>query len=149
VDRDCPEVTIFSCAYCGAVPRELALRAGLRLPASVHLIEVPCLSRVQADLILSAFEAGAQGVLLVGCEDHNCHHQGGNQRAKRRFAAMAALLEQVGIPRTRLSLWQGGLGDPRAFLAELNSFLAAIAGSPHQSQVAGGSLDQGAAETTC
>lgn len=119
-------VTLFSCSYCGAVPRELALARGMALPEGVHVVEFPCISRVQTDVVLAAFEAGADGVLLVGCEEGNCHHQDGNTRTLRRFEAMGDLLEQTGIGRERLALWQTGLGQPSAFCARVGEFVERI-----------------------
>jgi coenzyme F420-reducing hydrogenase delta subunit len=82
---------------------------------------------VQGDLVLAAFEGGADGVLLVGCEEGNCHHQGGNMRAVQRLAAIKSLLANTGIGSDRLAFWQGGLGQPTAFVERLHSFVADIA----------------------
>ncbi|NPV09628.1 MAG: hydrogenase iron-sulfur subunit [Anaerolineae bacterium] len=120
------QVTLFSCSYCGAVPRELAVAQGMDIPAEVHVVEFPCISRVQSDVVLAAFEAGADGVLLVGCEEGNCHHQGGNARASRRFQAMQDFLEQIGLGRGRLALWQTGLGQPSQFRTHVNEFVQHI-----------------------
>ena len=81
----------------------------------------------QGDLVLAAFEGGADGVLLVGCEEGNCHHQGGNMRAVQRLAAIKSLLASTGIGSDRLAFWQGGLGQPTAFVERLHSFVADIA----------------------
>ena len=121
-----PSITIYSCSYCGAVPRELAAMWHMPYPVNAHVVEFPCISRVQADLILSAFEAGADGVLLVACEEGNCHHQDGNMRTVKRLEAMRELMDAVGIGGQRLALWQGGLGQPRLFVERLQEFMGTI-----------------------
>lgn len=122
-----PNITLFSCSYCGAVPRELAAIKRIPCPPNVHVVEFPCLSRVQSDLVLAAFESGADGVLLIGCEEGNCHHQGGNMRTIQRLAAIKSLLDNTGIGANRLALWQGGLGQPTAFAERLHTFVTEIA----------------------
>ncbi len=121
-----PSITVYSCAYCGAVPREMAAIERIPYPPEAHIVEFPCISRVQSDVILAAFEAGADGVLLVACEEGNCHHQGGNRRTLQRLEAMHALLAEIGIGAERLGLWQGGLGQPTAFVEQLEGFVESI-----------------------
>lgn len=142
-----PRITVFSCSYCGAVPRELAAVERIPYPSNVHVVEFPCMGRVQGDVVLSAFEAGADGVLLVGCEEGNCHHQGGNLRALRRLAAMQAMLDEVGLGGARLSIWLGGLGQPTRFARRLTDFVGEIASMGESPLKSGGdAVDTSATE---
>ena len=135
-----PSITIFSCAYCGAVPRELAAIRRITYPANVHVVEFPCLSRVYSDVVLGAFESGADGVILVGCEEGNCHHQGGNLRAIQRFPAMRSLLDTTGIGGERLVLWLTGLGQPFVFAEKVREFVDSIAAMGPSPLKSGGNI---------
>ncbi|GAI53191.1 unnamed protein product, partial [marine sediment metagenome] len=46
--------------------------------------------------ILKAFEKGAAGVLVMGCQEGACRHLTGNIRAKERVNYAKDLLEELG-----------------------------------------------------
>ncbi len=50
----------------------------LQYPPNVRIIEVPCTGKVDIIHILQAFEYGADGVIVVGCMEGDCHYQRGN-----------------------------------------------------------------------
>ena len=50
---------------------------------------VPCSGRVEELLMLKAFENGADGVMVVGCLEGDCHYMVGNLRARRRVERVA------------------------------------------------------------
>jgi coenzyme F420-reducing hydrogenase delta subunit len=66
------EVLVFACNWDGWSCIETATNLGLHYPASVKVVKVSCLSRIHAGLILKAFEFGADGVMLLGCEPGRC-----------------------------------------------------------------------------
>ena len=68
-----PQVLVFACNWDGWSCIETAANLGLHYPASVKVVKVSCLSRVHLGLILKAFEFGADGVMLLGCEQGRCH----------------------------------------------------------------------------
>jgi coenzyme F420-reducing hydrogenase delta subunit/NAD-dependent dihydropyrimidine dehydrogenase PreA subunit len=68
------------------------------------LVPVVCIGKVDASDILEAFSKGAEGVLLLGCADGDCHFQDGNQEAKKRFYLLQRILESFGIERERLEV---------------------------------------------
>lgn len=85
-----------------------------------------CSGRVDERLILKAFTAGADGVLVCGCHPGDCHYQKGNLNARRRFTALSPFLEAVGISKDRLRLeWISASEAPK--IAEtVKSFTQAI-----------------------
>jgi F420-non-reducing hydrogenase iron-sulfur subunit len=54
--------------------------------------------------MLDAFNAGADGILILGCPEGDCHYQDGNYEAKKRVYLVRRLLESVGIERERIRI---------------------------------------------
>jgi F420-non-reducing hydrogenase iron-sulfur subunit len=53
---------------------------------------------------MKAFEAGADGVLILGCHPGDCHYAEGNYKTIRRIALLKKILSQLGIEDERLRL---------------------------------------------
>lgn len=96
------EIVAFCCENSAYGAADLAGSRRLRYPQRLRIIPVPCAGRVDTIHILKAFEKGAAGVLLLGCEDGACHHITGNVRSKRRVEYTRMLLKEVGIDERRL-----------------------------------------------
>jgi F420-non-reducing hydrogenase iron-sulfur subunit len=79
---DEPLIVAFCCMYCAYAAADAAGSMRLTYPANVHVILVPCSGRVDELFILQAFENGADGVYVAGCEEGSCHFVNGNLRAK-------------------------------------------------------------------
>lgn len=100
-----PELTAFTCIYCGSMAADTAGSLRLNYPANVKLFRFPCTGKVDVEYILRAFEEGADGVYIVACPIGNCHHVHGNVRATRRLDYARKLLEEVGIEGERLNIF--------------------------------------------
>jgi len=92
----------------------------------MRVIRVMCSGRVDDKLILKAFIAGADGVLVCGCHPGDCHYQKGNLNARRRVTGLQPFLDAVGISKDRLRLeWISASEAPK--IAEtVKSFTQAI-----------------------
>jgi F420-non-reducing hydrogenase iron-sulfur subunit len=66
-------------------------------------------------MILKAFERGADGVMVVGCLEGDCHYLSGNIRAKARVARVKALLDQIGIGGERVAMFNVSAGEGTKF----------------------------------
>jgi coenzyme F420-reducing hydrogenase delta subunit len=53
---------------------------------------------------MKAFEKGADGVLVAGCEEGSCHFKEGNLLAKRRVNYTRDILAEVGLEPERLRM---------------------------------------------
>jgi coenzyme F420-reducing hydrogenase delta subunit len=71
----------------------------------VHEIRVPCAGKLQPEHLLKVFEAGADLVCIVACDETNCHYLEGSRRAKRRIEYVRGLLEELGLGGERLLLF--------------------------------------------
>ena len=61
--------------------------------------------------LLRAFEAGADGVLVLVCPEGHCRYLEGNIRAKKRVEWVQNLLDEIGLNGKRLSICNISLGD--------------------------------------
>lgn len=83
---------------------------------------LPCTGRIEEALILQAFEGGADGVMVVGCLEGDCHYISGNLRAKARVSRVAQILESIGIGGERLRMYNLSAGEGAKFAAYANEF---------------------------
>jgi len=80
----------------------------------IKFIKLPCSSMVKDVFVLRAFEAGADGVVVLVCPEGQCRYVEGNIRAKKRVAWVKNLLDDIGIDGRRLSLSNIAAGDTAA-----------------------------------
>ena len=87
----------------------------MQYPPNIRIIRTPCTGRLEIDLFLRAFEKGADGILVAGCEEGSCHFKEGNLIAKRRVNYTKQLLGEVGMEPERLRMINIGAADARPF----------------------------------
>lgn len=93
-----PRIVCFACKFGWGYATE-------HLGSSTdHVIPVVCIGKVDATEILNAFNSGADGVLLLGCAEDECHFQDGNQEAEKRVYIIGKVLEVFGIAKERLEI---------------------------------------------
>lgn len=100
------KIIVFTCNWS---PFAQANMAGVRkvdLSPSFRMIRLMCLGRIQPAMIFKAFELGADGVLILGCGDKNCHYDFGSKKGKEHFQVTSRLLHLLGIDEKRLKLCQ-------------------------------------------
>jgi len=88
----------------------------LQYPANIHIIRTPCTGKLNVEYFLRAFENGADGVLVAGCEEGSCHFSEGNLVAKRRVNFTRELLSESGLEMERLRMVNIGAADARRFV---------------------------------
>jgi F420-non-reducing hydrogenase iron-sulfur subunit len=98
-------IVAFCCHYCAYAAADLAGSLRIQYPPSVKVIKLPCTGKLDVQHILDAFEQGADGVMVAGCMEGDCHFQQGNFNAKRRVAHAQKLLRQIGIEPERLKMF--------------------------------------------
>lgn len=115
-----PEITAFTCIYCGYMAADTAGALRISYPPNIKLIKLPCTGKVDVEYILEAFEQGADGVYIVACPIGNCHHIQGNVRATKRVAYVRKLLDQIGLGGERVDIFymSGGQGGTFARAAQ-------------------------------
>ena len=117
-----PKIIGFFCNWCSYAAADLAGTSRLKYSPNMRVIRVMCSGRVDERLILKAFTAGADGVLICGCHPGDCHYQKGNLNTKRRITALGPFLEAVGIDKRRLKLeWIAASEAPKV-VETVNTF---------------------------
>jgi F420-non-reducing hydrogenase iron-sulfur subunit len=99
-----PTIVAFCCHYCAYAAADLAGSSRLQYPPNVRIIRTPCTGRLEIDYFMKAFENGADGVLVAGCEEGSCHFKEGNLLAKRRVNYTRDILAEAGLEAERLRM---------------------------------------------
>ena len=76
--------------------------------------------------MLKAFENGADGVMVIGCLEGDCHYVNGNIRARARVERVSAILDQIGIGADRIRMFNLSAGEGSKFAAFANEFVAQV-----------------------
>lgn len=75
---------------------------------------------------MRAFENGADGVLVAGCEEGSCHFIEGNLMAKRRVNYARAILTEVGFEKERLRMVNIGAADAHRFVEIVKDMIETV-----------------------
>ena len=89
-------------------------------------IRVLCGGQISPEMIMRAFHAGADGVLMLGCRDGDCHYIRSGYHATKRAPQVRALLDYVSVHPDRLRLDWVSLGDPSKFTRVMQEFVEAV-----------------------
>ncbi len=109
-----PRVIAFMCNWCTYAGADNAGVARIPSPANILPIRVMCSGRVSPEMVLRAFRAGADGVLVMGCHIGDCHYDSGNHRTLKRMPLLRNLLSYTGVDPERLELvWVSASEAPR------------------------------------
>jgi F420-non-reducing hydrogenase iron-sulfur subunit len=99
-----PRIIAFLCKWCSSAGSDLAGVSRMQYPPNVVPIQVMCSGSVSPLFVLSAFNKGADGVLVSGCHPGDCHYIKGNFYARRRILLLKELMEFVGIEPKRFKM---------------------------------------------
>jgi coenzyme F420-reducing hydrogenase delta subunit len=97
-------IVAYCCHYCAYAAADLAGVLRLRYPAEPRIVELPCTGRIDPLEVLHAFEHGADGVMIAGCLEGDCHFRAGNLNARRRVGHIQQLLTRVGLEPGRIEM---------------------------------------------
>jgi heterodisulfide reductase subunit A len=110
----------FCCEHSAYPAADLAGRLGLHYPENSRIIRVPCAGQVDVFHIMKAFENGAAGVLVMGCEEGACHHITGNTRAKERVKYCNTLLKEAKVDGRSVVMFNLSPNAPHKFVKAAN-----------------------------
>ena len=98
----------------------------LQYPINIRIIRTPCTGKLEVEYFMRAFEDGADGVLVAGCEEGSCHFIEGNLMAKRRVNYTRQLLSEAGFEPERLRMVNIGAADARPFVDIVNDMVETV-----------------------
>ena len=120
-----PKITLFHCINAFDEAAELSLTDMGN--CEIKTVKMGCSSMVKDVFLLRAFEAGADGVIVLVCPEGQCRFLEGNIRAKKRVAWVQNLLDEIGLDGRRLSLANMATGDNAAADQTINNLLKNLA----------------------
>ena len=97
-----PKIVAYVCNWCTYLGADLAGTTRLEYPANVRIVRLPCTGRIDFNLLVKAFEIGADAVLVSGCHPGDCHYTAGNYHARRRWILFRELLDTLGFDLRRV-----------------------------------------------
>ena len=104
----------FVCHWCALGGVDMAGVSRLQYPPNGRLIRVMCSARVPTKLIERAYELGAAGVLVAGCEFPTCHYITGNYACESRIKRARKRLAKKGYNADNLWLtWCSAADGPK------------------------------------
>ena len=72
----------------------------------IFRIMVPCVARLSVVDILSPFELGADGVVIIGCNEGACLYPTADERLLGRVRQAKGVLEEIGLEGERIDYWK-------------------------------------------
>ena len=104
----------FVCHWCALGGVDMAGVSRLQYPPNARLIRVMCSARVPIKLIERAFEMGAAGVLVAGCEFPTCHYISGNYACESRVKRAKKIIAKKGYDPEKLwNVWCSAADGPK------------------------------------
>ncbi|UCE36790.1 MAG: hydrogenase iron-sulfur subunit [Thermoplasmata archaeon] len=115
-----PKIVAFCCHYCSYAAADLAGSMRLDYPTNIKILKIPCTGKVDVLYLLRAFEDGADGVIVAGCEEGTCHFINGNIKAKKKVKYTKKILDDIGLGGDRLEMYNlsAAMGQKFADLAK-------------------------------
>ncbi len=108
------KIIAFVCHWCALGGVDMAGVSRLQYPANARLIRVMCSARVSIKMMQRAFEGGAAGVLVAGCEFPTCHYIEGNYAAEARVKRAKKKLAKAGYDPEKLwNIWCSAADGPK------------------------------------
>lgn len=97
-----PRIIAFCCNWCTYAAADIAGTSRIHYPANVRIVRVMCSGMVDPIYILKAFEMGADGVLIAGCHEVDCHYLNGPPKCDAMFEKIRRVVNTLGLEGERL-----------------------------------------------
>ena len=97
-----PKIIAFCCNWCTYAAADIAGTSRIHYPANVRIVRVMCSGMVDPIYILKAFEMGADGVLIAGCHEVDCHYLNGPLKCDAMFEKLKKVVNVLGLEEERL-----------------------------------------------
>ncbi|UCE75198.1 MAG: hydrogenase iron-sulfur subunit [Methanomassiliicoccales archaeon] len=108
------KILAFCCHWCALGAVDMAGVGRSEYPFNIRIIRVMCVGRVDKSFIMKAYELGAGGILVAGCEFPTCHYITGNYKCKDRIEKLKKKLEKDGKDTDKLWIvWLSAADGPK------------------------------------
>jgi len=103
-----PKILAFCCYPSAYESADMAGEMRLAFPEGLRIVRVPCSGRVDLLYILKAFEMGFDSVIIMACHEDACNYLRGNYRARKRVEYIRSVLEELGLEKERVDIFNMG-----------------------------------------
>lgn len=118
-----PKIVAFCCNWCAYAGADLAGVSRVQYPPNVEIIRTMCSGRLDPAFVVRAFQLGADGVMVAGCHEADCHYISGNRYAQRRVEELYDVLDLAGLGRERLLLKWINANEGTIFAQTIEDFV--------------------------
>ncbi|NSW87617.1 MAG: hydrogenase iron-sulfur subunit [Syntrophobacteraceae bacterium] len=115
-----PKILAFTCNWCAYAAADLAGTARMQYPTNIRVVRVMCSGMVHPNLVMEAFQHGADGVLVMGCHPGECHYQDGNVKARARMIVVDQMIESLGLAPERFRLFWCSSAEADRFVSAVS-----------------------------
>jgi len=114
IDKPEEKIIAFCCHWCAMGAVDVAGVSRFEYPTNIRIIRVMCAGRVDKAFVEKAYELGAAGVLVAGCEFPTCHYISGNYKCKDRIEKLKKKLAKDGKDPNKLwTVWLSAADGPK------------------------------------
>ncbi|MFW9970037.1 MAG: hydrogenase iron-sulfur subunit [Candidatus Odinarchaeota archaeon] len=117
-----PLIIAFLCNWCSYIGADLAGVSKLLYPTNVRIIHVMCTAMLNPSLVFESLFYGADGVLIAGCHEQDCHYQEGFIKAKTRYESIRDMLVEAGINENRVRIVSISAGEGEKYAKVIKDF---------------------------
>ncbi|MFX1355097.1 MAG: hydrogenase iron-sulfur subunit, partial [Promethearchaeota archaeon] len=119
---DYPLIIAFLCNWCAYIGADLAGTSKINYPSNVRIIRVMCTAMLDPALVFESFFLGADGVLIAGCYEQDCHYDTGFIKTKTRYSSIKEMLGETGINEKRVKISSISAGEGEKFAKVIRDF---------------------------
>ncbi|MFW9959736.1 MAG: FAD-dependent oxidoreductase [Candidatus Thorarchaeota archaeon] len=121
-----PIIVGYLCRWCAYAAADRAGMTRLTYPSNIVPIQVPCTGRLDTEILLTAFEEGADGVAVIGCHVQDCHYRSGALHAQERTDNLRTVLAAAGIDGRRLYFGSVSASEATQYAKQVTEFTNSI-----------------------
>ncbi len=100
------QIVVIACKRSVNLDNQLENKTHLKGVTNCQVVQVPCSGMIQPRMIESAFKAGADGTIVMGCQIGDCHFREGNKFCRERLLGKRPPVIKKSVPKKRLrGLW--------------------------------------------
>ncbi len=119
-------VVVFTCSWYPAIAADNAGVLGYEYTDDSRIVTLACAGQITPAVILDAFGAGAQGVLVAACKPELCHYVNGSSNCEKVVEETRKLAVLLGIGGERVGLEFFDSEDAERFAKRVDEFHDAI-----------------------
>lgn len=125
--NDDPATVVFCCGYGAFAEHNFQKYINKDKPQNLAMVRVPCVAKVEVQNILEAFELGAEGVFVAGCQqEEECSYHDAAKWAGKRVSRAQEIIAELGLEKERIEYLNLTPAEVRNFAPVAEKFLTKV-----------------------